>query len=199
MLWLVNGPASFQSELVPAGVLTAAARLRMPMPPLAVQQLTQDAIPEAWKEGHANAAALSGALSSRSGHPIPWSVLRRAIGDAISSRWLELAPGSGTWPCDLAGAAAVIQKQPAAVGEPTKPEDYVPRPQGVFHASASVEASAFQDLVDVLPILIKLAAGIPLRFRLSVTLGDGQAVGNETVVAVNKLLETVSTELRLRA
>jgi hypothetical protein len=83
------------------------------------------------------------------------------------------------------------------VAEPQPSGEYVPRQRGVFHASAAVEPSAFQDLVEVLPDLIKLAAGIPLQFRLCVTLGDGQQVGNETIVAVNKLLGEVSADLRL--
>jgi hypothetical protein len=121
-LWLVNGPASFQGEPVPAGVLTAAAQLQAPMPPLAVHQLMQDALPEAWKEGQTTALALSVALSGQVGRPVPWSVMRQAIEDAIKSRWLETAPGSGAWPCDVAGASAVILKQPAAVTE-HHPED----------------------------------------------------------------------------
>ncbi len=36
--------------------------------------------------------SLSVALSAQTGHPIPWTVLRRAIDDAIKARWLELAP-----------------------------------------------------------------------------------------------------------
>jgi hypothetical protein len=39
----------------------------------------------------------------------------------------------------------------------------------------------------------------PLQFRLSVTLGDGQEVGTETIASVNKLLEEVSADLCLRA
>jgi hypothetical protein len=168
ILWLVNGPASFQAEPMPASLLTAGAKLRAPMPALAVHQLMQDALPDAWRDGQTTALALSVALSAQTGLPVPWSVMRQAIEDPIKSRWLETAPESGAWPCDVAGASAVILKQPAAVPEPT-PGPYTPRPQGIYHASAAVDASAFQDLVEVLPDLIKLAAGIPLQFRLSVT------------------------------
>jgi hypothetical protein len=153
-------------------------------------------LPEAWKDGRATALALHVALSAQSGLPVAWSVIRQAIDDAVRSHWLEVAPGSGAWPCDVAGASAVILKPPAAVTEP-RPGPYTPRPQGIYDASAALEASAFQDLVEVLPDLLKIAAGIPLQFRLSVTLGDGQEVGAEKIAAVNKLLETVSTELRL--
>src|SRR6202030_1160289 len=47
LLWLLNGPASFQGEPVPAGVLTASAQLRTPMAPLLVDQLMQDSVPAA--------------------------------------------------------------------------------------------------------------------------------------------------------
>jgi hypothetical protein len=39
ILWLVNGPASFQSEPVPAGVLTPGAQLRAPMLPMPIDRL----------------------------------------------------------------------------------------------------------------------------------------------------------------
>ena len=201
ILWLVNGPASFQGEPVPSGVLTATAQLRAPMPPLPVDRLMQDAVPDAWKEGQTTALALSVGLSAQTGRPIPWTVLRRAIDDAIKARWLELAPGSGTWPCDMAGASAVELKQPAAPGGMAEPQPggYVPKPKGVYMSSAALEPSSLQDLVDVLPDVVKAAAGVPLQFQVAVTLGDGQEISTETVESINRLLEEVSSDLRLKA
>ena len=89
----------------------------------------------------------------------------------------------------MAGAAAVILKQAASVTEPTKPGEYGDRPQGVFHASATVEASTLQDLVEMLPDLIKLAAGIPLQFGLTVTLGDGQDAARIAVPGLDPGIE----------
>jgi hypothetical protein len=37
----------------------------------------------------------------------------------------------------------------------------------------------------------------PLHFQLIVTLGDGQDVGMDTLETINKLLEDVSSDLRL--
>jgi hypothetical protein len=127
-------------------------------------------------------------------------VLRRAIDDAIKARWLELVPGSGAWPCEMAGASAVILRQPAAPGEMAESQrgEYVPKPKGVYMSSATLEPSALQDLVDVLPDVVKAAAGVPLQFQLSVTLGDGQEIRTETVESINKLLEEVSSDLRLK-
>jgi len=52
--------------------------------------------------------------------------------------------------------------------------------------------------VDVLPDIIKAAAGLTLRFELSVTLGDGDNVPPEMLNAVNNLLEEVSQDLTLK-
>lgn len=200
-LWLLNGPASFQGEPAPAGVLTAGAQLQAPMPPISVDRLMQDAVPEAWKDGQTTAFALSVALSAKSGQPIPWTVVRRAIDDAIKARWIELATGSGSWPCEMAGASAVMLKQPTASGGFAEPRGggYAPKPIGTYASSAILEPPALQDLVDVLPDILTAAAGVPLQFRLSVTMGDGQEVGIETVDSINKLLEEVSSDLRLKA
>ena len=61
-----------------------------------------------------------------------------------------------------------------------------------------MEPAAIQDLVDDLPKIIKAAAGIPLRFRLNVSLGDGHEIGAEKIETINKLLEKISPDLRLK-
>ena len=140
LLWLVNGPASFQGEPAPPGVLTDAAELRAPMPPLSVDRMTKDAVPEAWKDGETNALALAAALSVQAGAPVPWSVLRRAIDDALGARWLERAPGSGPWPCDAAGASAVTLKQPDTRKDVSdQGGDYRPIPRGAHTGAAVLE------------------------------------------------------------
>lgn len=201
LLWLLNGPASFQGEPVPAGVLTASAQLRAPMAPLLVDQLTQDSVSEAWKDGQTTALALSVALSTKTGQPVPWTVLRRAIDDSIKARWIELAANSGPLPCEMAAAATVTLRQPAGPGgvaEPA-PGGYVPKPRGVYISSAVLQPSELQDLVDVLPDVVKAAVGVPLRFQLQISLGDGEEINSAKVEEVNKLLESVSPELRVRA
>jgi hypothetical protein len=184
----------------PSGVLTASARLQAPRPPLSVERLTQEALPQAWRDGQTNALALSVALCAHAGEPIPWTVLRRAIDDAIKARWVELASESGPWPCEMVGASAVVLKQPATEGGTAEPQPsgYVSAPKGVYTCSAGLEPSALQDLVDVLPAIVKAAAGVELRFQLHVSLGDGQPVQSETVLAINKLFGEVSSDLCLR-
>ena len=200
VLWLVNGPASFHGEAVPPGVLTDAADLRSPLPPLSVDRLTKDALPEAWKDEQTSALALSAALSVQVGSPVPWPILRRAIDDALGARWLALAPDSGPWPCDAPGAAAVTLNEPdaATTGFAVRKSDFAPIPKGAHTGSADLEPNELQDLIDVLPNVIKAAAGVPLRFHIRITLGDGGDVAPESVSSLNELLESVSSDLRLK-
>ena len=199
VLWLVHGPASFQAEALPAGVLTGAAQLRMPLPPLKVDRLTQDALPEAWKDGRTNALALSLGLAARLGVPVPWTVLRAAIDAAVESRWLEPTPDSGPWPCDAAGAASVTLQPPAAQGVPADlpANDRAMETPRVYASSVDLDPSHLQDLVEVLPDVVKAAAGVRLQFRLSVTVGDGGKVDADTVETLNALLREVAPALRL--
>ena len=191
-LWLLNGPASFQGEPLPAGVLTGAAELRAPLPPLPVQQLMPDALPDAWKTGAATALALSVALARREGHPLPWTVLRGAIDGALATRWLELTPDSGAWPCAHADASKVALRMPLDF-EPTS----VSESGDTYRSSAPLDPAALQDLVDVLPEVVKAAAGMPLEFRLDVTLGAGQPIDADAIASINDLLGGVNPDLRL--
>lgn len=199
VLWLVNGPASFQGEPLAPGVLTDAAALRAPMPPLAIDRLTKDAVPEAWKDGKASALALSTALSVQFGAPLPWPMLRRAIDDALGARWLALAPDSGPWPCEAPGAAAVTLSEPdvAASGFADPKDDAAWIPKGARTGGADLEPNELQDLMDALPDVITAAAGVPMRFHFRVTLGGGGDVPPESATSVNELLERINPKLRL--
>jgi len=184
---------------VPAGVLTPSAQLLAPLPPISVDQLMPDAVPDAWKEGQATAYALSVALSAKVGRPLPWTVVRRVIDDALKARWIEKASESLAWPCDMAGAAKALLRVPKAGGEEPKPDERPSYPKGVRYADAVLEPLALQDFVEVLPDVLKAAAGVSLKFRLYIAFGDGQDLEPATVDAISKLLEEVSPDLRLKA
>ena len=197
-LWLLNGHASFQGEAVPAGLLTPRATLRAPLDPLPPQRLLPDAAPEIWKSGSATVLALSAALAGEEGHPIPWSVLRRAIDDAIASRWLEIAPESSAWPCDASAGEDVKLRTPIA---PKVIDKTVPTVRtGTHSATASLEPNALQDLVDVLADIMTASAGSRLEFRLEVqlTAASSEEVPMETVGKINALLRDVNLDLQLR-
>ena len=197
-LWLLNGPASFQGEALPAGVLTPAATLRAPLEPVPVQRLLKDAVPDAWRADEATVLALSVALANQEGSPLPWAVLRRAVDDAIASRWLETTPESGAWPCEVAAAGTVSLRPPTGF-DPTSVTPTVSKTTAGYGSSAVLDPAALQDLVDALPEIVKAAAGLPLEFRLDVKLGAGvKEVGSETVESIDKLLHDVSPDLRLK-
>ena len=80
-----------------------------------------------------------------------------------------------------------------------EPGEFKPRQKGVYKSSAVVEPAALQDLVDVLPGIIKAAVGVPLQFRMSISLGDGQELAPEIVEQINDLLGEVNPDLRLGA
>ena len=200
VLWLVNGPASYQNETVPAGVLTNAAELRAPIAPLPVDQLTRDALPEAWQDGQISAFALSVALAPKTGAQPPWSIMRETIDNALGSGWLALAPDSGAWPCEAANADAVRLKEPDATpsGFGAAKDGPAAGSKGVLTSLSDLEGNELQDLVEVLPDVLSAAAGVPLRFSVRITLGDGGDVPSETVSSVNDLLGSVKSDLSLK-
>jgi hypothetical protein len=171
-----------------------------PLPPIAVDQLMQDSVPEAWKDGQTSALALSVAFSAKIGRPVPWSLLRYAIDDAIKARWIELASDSGPWPCEIATASTVTLKQSAATGGAVGPGGGggVSKPKGVCTSSAALEPAALQDLVDALPDIVNAAAGISLRFQLEISVGKGESLSSSKVEEINTLLGSVSPELRVK-
>ena len=197
VLWLVNGPASFQGEPPPPGILSDTAELRAPMPPLSVNRLTKDSVPEAWQDGQASALALSAALSVQVGAPLPWPILRRAINDALDGRWLALRPESGPWPCPAAGAAAVMLREPEPAGFADGGGETASVRKGRHIGSADLEPNELQDLVEALPEVITAAAGVPLRFHLRMTLGDGGELHAETAASINDILKSTNPGLRL--
>ena len=160
----------------------------------------QDSVPEAWKNGQTSALALSVAFAAKLGRPVPWSVLRHAIDDAIKARWIELAPDSAPWPCQMSAASTVTLKQSAATGGTVGPRagGGVSKAKGVYTSSAALEPAALQDLVDALPDIVNAAVGISLRFQLEISLGKGESLSSSKVEEINTLLGSVSPELRVK-
>ena len=104
-----------------------------------------------------------------------------------------MAPETGDWPCEPAGAAALRLRVPDAF-DPIS----VSEKKGVYTCSAALEPAALQDLVDALPDIVRTAAGVPLEFRVEVTLGEGKDVAADTVESLNGLLKDVSPDLGLK-
>ena len=168
VLWLTNGPASLCGETVPPGVLTSGAVLQAPPDPVAVSDLTAEAVPEAWRDGASTALGISAALSHKFGKPLPWPAVRDALDAGIRGRWIALADQRAPWPCEFAEAGKVVFRAPEPVGpEPVKDN----RDPGALAAEATLSADGIQDLADQVPDILKAAVGHGLEFRVRIELG----------------------------
>ena len=73
------------------------------------------------------------------------------------------------------------------------------RRQGVYTSSALLQPNQLQDLVDILDDIVKATVGVPLHFQMQISLGEGSEVDPSKVEEINKLLESVSPELQVKA
>lgn len=195
-LWLTAGPASLLAEEVPAGLLTTAAELHVPPAPLAPIELLPAALPGAWQDERTTALSLAAALSQRAERTLPWTVVRTALESALRARVVELADGSGPWPCDFSGASAVMLRTPSArpgEGEPRGRGEPVPPvpPDTRQTPEVSLSAAQLQDLLEVLPELLRVAAGHEVSFRLKVAVRGSERPSDEVTTAVSQLLAGV--------
>ena len=200
LVWLTSGPASILDEPVPAGVLSAAAKLRPRPQPIEVAELTADSIPEAWKDGKTNALAIATALSAKLDVNLPWSTVLSAIGSAIRARWLEPTTDSAEWPCDFAGAQHVIFQVPTGDARDGEKPLYGSGSdsRALPRAEAVLEADRIQDLADQVPELLKAAVGNDLKFTVRVEVGGESTPSPEAVQRINELLAEVSEDLQIQ-
>jgi len=185
LLWVTNGPMSFCGEEPAAGAIAKTAVLRSPPAPIALTALTPEELPDGWSGGTATALSLQTAISSKvapSGVTLPWSVVFRAINDALNSRFLEVVPGGPvSWPCEAQSAAAVEFRLPAmpaaGVGggqnEMAIPPGFGEKPQAKVEsaiAQARLDGAALVALADAMAdVQATVAAyGTPLIFKVSV-------------------------------
>lgn len=202
-LWLLSGPASILGELIPAGVLNAAAKLCPAPDPIAPAEILPANLPGAWQDGVASALAVATALSVKAGKTLPWKTVRDVITAALQARFLVLDQGSGAWPCDFPAAQFVKLRVPT--GPPAggsgrgRAGPEVPALK-VLVASAELEPSEIQELGDVIPDLLKLKAkaNAPFRFHVRIEMGDGKTLPSpEAAKEANKILKKVKDALQL--
>ena len=199
LIWLINGPASIFRETVPAGILNSSATLNPPPAQVAVTDLTEAAIPDAWRDGKANVLAIVTALSAQRGKPLPWVVVQSAINSGINTRWIELAPDSQPWPCDFAHAQHVVVQAATASGiSDNRTGQYGQKRLGTVTAEATLEANGVQDLADKIPGITMAAVGHQLRFNIQIELGGENPPDPSVVEAINSLLAEVSEDLKLQ-
>jgi len=194
-LWLLSGPASILGEPIPPGVLNSSAKLAAPPAVIASAAILPENLPGAWKGGYASGLSISTALSVRESKTLPWKTIKDVIGGALQARFLELSEKSAPWPCDFPASQSVILKTQTAPPPPPAP------PSGMMLcAEADLEPSQIQDLGDIVPKLLEIKkAGLPIRFRMRVEVGDGKTAPPENAVKeVNTLLRDVKKDMQLR-
>ena len=187
-VWLTNGPTSVWKESIPYGALDPDGLLRPAPAPIAAHELTEEALPGAWRDGRTNGIALTQALSRRRGTVLPWGLVRDGIAASAASRWLSLSDGSRPVDCGYEESGGLLLERPG--GDDTKP--YVVTPPTA--AGAVLQGGQIQDLADLLPRLLSASAGADLRFHVRVVL-DGDLPGGDRS-AVDKLLSEVSKDLK---
>jgi hypothetical protein len=197
-IWLLSGPSSLWSEEVPQGILTPAAKLRVPPESIAPAALLPATLPSAWKNDSTNAAAIATALSHQSGLTLPWKNVASAISAAITGRFLSLADDSGDWPCDFAMASKskfTIVKSAggsASGGDPAGGGYQGPSGLGLgslsekhgVRAVSQLEAFELQELGEAVATLleIKNKCDAPLSFSIQIDFGDAQHKPSPAIV-----------------
>lgn len=198
-LWLLSGPASILGEPIPPGLLNETAKLCAPPAVIAAAEVLPENLPQAWQDGIASGLSIATALSIKAGKTLPWKTVRDVISAALQARFLELADGSQSWPCDFPSAQFAKFKASEAKGVITSPKGEEPRQ--VLVASGELSPDQVMELGDVMPKLLQIRAktNTPLRFNVSIEMGDGKKLPSpEAAKEVNKLLKTVKDDLELR-
>lgn len=193
LLWLQSGPASILGEPIPPGVLNPAAKLSAPPAVIPAAEILPENLPAAWQNEAANGLAVATAMSQKVGKVLPWKTVRDGIHGAIQARFVELADGSGTWPCEFSAAKAVRLKV-ATGGKDGGGGGFDSGgggAKGKLVAVAPFEPSEIQDLADAIPKLLELKAKskVPIQFQVRIEVGDG------TVLPPAKLVEEINSVL----
>lgn len=198
-LWLTCGPASILGEEIPVGLLTEDAQLQPPPPPIPHIEIFPERLPDAWLDGMTTAMTISVAVSKKQGKTLPWGVVREAIDGALRARFLELAPDSAPWPCNLAVAHLVKLRLQAEPKEPVVTVEKRAAVQtGVRVAEAELQSSQIQDLADSIGDIQKAAAGHGIKFMIRIEVGGDKPVTDSVVRDIDKTLKGVSKDLALK-
>ena len=195
-VWLISGPASILGEPVPPGILTPASVLRVPPVAIAPAEIMPAILGDAWKDGMASGLSLATALSQKVGRTLPWKVVNDTIGNAIKARFLELATDSAPWPCDFPSAQLLKLKQSGEHGGGIPPRSDA----RVLSAAADLQPNQVQDLGDKIGSLLEIRSkqNVPIRFRVTVELGDGKnPPPADAVRKTNEILKKVKDGFEL--
>lgn len=201
LLWLLNGPASLLAEPVPTGVLTPSATLLSPPPQIGAAEILTQTLPGAWESDCATGLSIATALSQKFGQTLPWKTVRDVIDSAIRARFAELDPTSGSWPCELSGAAT-IKLKPSAGGKAVGGAGAAaPRKPNSLVAEAELTPSEIQDFGDIVQKIleIKVKHNFALKLRLQIEIdGGSSAPSDDAIRQLNQLLRNIRDELEMK-
>lgn len=194
-IWLLDGPTSILKESVPDSVLDESSKLLLPPEPVAIQELMESSIPDAWQNNSTNGFAIATGLNRKLGRILPWSIVKSAIREAISAQWVQLAPDSIDWDCDFGMSQNLLLRIPPRPHRVRRSD--TTRPAGTLRAEATLEPRHIQDLADQMGHITREAAGNDLKINVSIEIGGDDRPPMDTVENVNKLLALVSEDLKL--
>ena len=194
-LWMLDGPTSLFKDPVPPGVLSDSSKLLPPPDPIATHELMQTDIPEAWHNSSTNGFAILTALNRKHGRILPWATVKTAIHDSIKARWIELESDSVDWDCDYGNSQNLKLRIPSRPHTSEIREKQTP--SGILSAEAALEIYEVQDLAERIHEIVAESAGNNLRINVRIELGGEDRPEPEVVNTVNKLLSSISEELRL--
>jgi len=200
LLWLVYGSASIYAEEIPAGLIGDEAILLPPPARLSTMDVLPDRLPEAWKSETTTAMAISAALSSKYGRPLPWKIVQTALDGAFQAHYLERTIDSKSWPCDYGDAQWIKVRVPQGVTPPPVPGGATggyppPVPAGKRIAEAEIQPNELQDLAEIMGELLSAAGEYDLKFHLRVEIDE--KVPAEVVEKLNQLLDNVNDKFIL--
>jgi hypothetical protein len=170
--------------------MSDASVLNLPPEDIPATKLLRQNLPGAWgSQAFTTAAALSQALSTECGKPLPWYTVSRAITAAIQGRFLERTPDSGAWQCDWTEAAAIHLRMPEAVPiQPLIEQGYA--------TTAELQPSELQDFVESMDEIIKAGVGLNLHYILRLELGKSVKPTDEQLKKLNEILNKICEKLK---
>jgi len=200
LLWLVYGSASIYAEEVPVGLIGSEAILLPPPARLSTMDVLPDRLPEAWKSETTTAMAISAALSSKSGRPLPWKVVQTALDGAFQAHYLERTIDSKPWPCDFGDAQWIKVRVSQGVTPPPTPRgqtgDYIAAATaGKRIAEAEMQPNQLQDLAEIIGELLNAAGEYDLKFHLRIEIDEKAPA--EVLEKLNHLLDEVNDKFIL--
>ncbi|MDR0735223.1 MAG: DUF499 domain-containing protein [Zoogloeaceae bacterium] len=186
-IWLVNGTISVLGDDVPAGFVNESAQLLAPPPSFSSVDVLPDQLPAAWSGGQSTAHLIHGALSAKTGKPLPWVRTEQALSEAFRLGLIERTLDSASWPCDMGGASGVKIRVGKNEGKQLPP----PPHYGSKVATAELQLHEVQDLADHVDALREATAGHLLCIRVTVEIGENGQVDQAVVDKVNAVLSKV--------